>query len=949
MPPREQVPRSVAKFLVDGVERSYYSPRTREELARFFKLFFGFQLARKAVCAHHQAPLDAVWAAYQAVDPVVVWEASRGFGGKCIAADETVVLPATGERTTFGKLVGRPGVQLLSPAFSTPLPVPVQVSDNGVEPVHRVTLDSGITLDRTAHHTLLAAWSYHAPTDRPFRLDPTRPRFASMGRWTGRRLGWPVELGWWPVDELAIGNWVMVPNALPVKAVIPVVDTAERVADQLADWEQTEKLPAWLWRLDESVIGAATRALCARLDYGPPPRLSVRSVDQGHAVRALLHQYGVSGTVEAFGSGFTWRPYAFAIDRLAALLGVPGRALGARNHLWHRFTPASLTEEQAATYPWDANRISEVPDGYHWEEIVDLDRLPAVPTVCVSSPLTHLFCAPVVEHNTTALAGLAMLELLDGADVVVLGGSARQSKRVHEAEAAAWNHVIEHPDKNGTIQRFATPLRELLAGEPTSYYTRTKRGNSLLAITASSKSVRGPHPQRLRCDEVDEMDLAILDAALGQPLSARGIREQTVLASTHQYQDGTFSEALARAQENGWPVFRWCVPAETLVLGPRGEQAVRDLCPGDVIYAYDGDHFVQTRLGAVWSTGVKRTVVVQTTGGELECTADHRVLTDRGWVPAGRLRVGARVVTAALPSAGRGGEGEASQSGDSLRPRYASVVAVTAGRDVEVWDVSVPVYHNFVANGFVVHNCYRESLVGNGGWLPASDVERKRVTIAAYMWQVEYELQAPEPGTRLFSGEVLETLFARRFGVYEEQLGRYYELDKPQAQAKYATGADWAQDRDYTVIVTLRIDVSPVRLVAYERLQKLDWSFMAGRLDARVRRYPGVALHDGNGPGAVLKDYLEEPAVPYNPQGRARTRFYGDYLLAVEHGRVIAPSLSVLEAEHRALTSEMLFGGGHPPDTVVAMAMAWSACQGTYLEEPARQARPGRVLPVRAF
>jgi hypothetical protein len=38
---------------------------------------------------------------------------------------------------------------------------------------------------------------------------------------------------------------------------------------------------------------------------------------------------------------------------------------------------------------------------------------------------------------------------------------------------------------------------------------------------ASQASVRGPHPHRLRLDEVDEMALDIFDAAMGQTLEGR--------------------------------------------------------------------------------------------------------------------------------------------------------------------------------------------------------------------------------------------------------------------------------------------------------------------------------------------------------------------------------------------------------------------------------------------
>jgi len=130
-----------------------------------------------------------------------------------------------------------------------------------------------------------------------------------------------------------------------------------------------------------------------------------------------------------------------------------------------------------------------------------------------------------------------------GADVTILGGSGEQSRRVLEHMRRFWDYE-------------AAP-RYLLMGD-VQREMRFVGGNKVQALMASQTSVRGPHPQRLRLDEADEMRLDILDAALGQPMSARGISSQVVISSTHQYPDGTMSEVLRRAAEQGWPVYEWC-------------------------------------------------------------------------------------------------------------------------------------------------------------------------------------------------------------------------------------------------------------------------------------------------------------------------------------------------------------------------------------------------------
>lgn len=122
-----------------------------------------------------------------------------------------------------------------------------------------------------------------------------------------------------------------------------------------------------------------------------------------------------------------------------------------------------------------------------------------------------------------------------GAEVSLLGGSGEQSARVLE-------YLQKWSSAEDNVQR----------------RTRYNSGGLVTALMASSKSARGPHPQRMRLDEVDEMELAILDAAMGQPMSARGIAKQTVMSSTHHYPDATFTEVKRRAAEKGWPVQEWC-------------------------------------------------------------------------------------------------------------------------------------------------------------------------------------------------------------------------------------------------------------------------------------------------------------------------------------------------------------------------------------------------------
>lgn len=160
------------------------------------------------------------------------------------------------------------------------------------------------------------------------------------------------------------------------------------------------------------------------------------------------------------------------------------------------------------------------------------------------SPVTIWLASRGLGGKSRTLAALTQTEAtVLGADSTLLGGSLAQSQNVAEAMHEYWDAPLAPTWM--IVKDTATEL---------SLSNRAK----VRPLTASQKTVRGPHPQRLRCDEIDEMDQPILDAALGQPLPKNGVRAQTVLSSTHQYPDGTMTEMLKRAEEREWPIHRWC-------------------------------------------------------------------------------------------------------------------------------------------------------------------------------------------------------------------------------------------------------------------------------------------------------------------------------------------------------------------------------------------------------
>lgn len=431
-----------------------------------------------------------------------------------------------------------------------------------------------------------------------------------------------------------------------------------------------------------------------------------------------------------------------------------------------------------------------------------------------SSPFEALAQAYFAEHpvslwkasrgfggKSTLMGTLCTIEAATlGAQITVLGGSASQSQRVHEVTHERWFHE--------------TAPSGLLAGDPTRFQTRLKNGGWIIALMASQKSVRGPHPQRLRLDEVDEMDLELFEAAQGQPMDARGLKSQTVISSTHQYPDGTMTALIQRAHENGWPIHEWC-----------------------------------------WR----------------ECV------------------------------------------GTEEEP----------------------------------------------GWLSMEQVERKKVEVSQRMWEVEYDLQEPSFDGRAIESEFVDKAFPLDLGFYEGALDEYITIEEPEPGATYVTGADWAKEKDFTVIRTFRTDVDPWVEVAFLRTGRKPWPEMVADLDDVLHKYGGICVHDATGIGNVVDDlitYRKQSVKPTVLRGRERESVFTQYIAGIEQEGMISPRIKYVYDEHKYVTNKDLYGSGHPPDSFIAGALAWSIRRKTHRIN----VRPGNITresspwrsseePIRAY
>ena len=235
--------------------------------------------------------------------------------------------------------------------------------------------------------------------------------------------------------------------------------------------------------------------------------------------------------------------------------------------------------------------------------------------------------------------------------------------------------------------------------------------------------------------------------------------------------------------------------------------------------------------------------------------------------------------------------------------------------------------------------CYRETLAPHG-WLTADQVVRKQAELSRTMWAVEYELQEPSAEGRAIDPPAVERMFDATLGTHipagdlahtwRGQPGPPAERAWPDpAGAWYCIGVDWAQKRHDTVAVVVRCDTTPLQVVAVSRIQRRPWPEMTERVGALLDEFPGPAVHDATGAGSAIWEF---PALAPHDQlqgvtmvGRDRVDLFRNYIAAIERHEIVCPRIDVFYTEHLYCGEDDLFGSGHPPDTVVAMALAYHA------------------------
>ena len=137
-----------------------------------------------------------------------------------------------------------------------------------------------------------------------------------------------------------------------------------------------------------------------------------------------------------------------------------------------------------------------------------------------------------------------------------------------------------------------------------------------------------------------------------------------------------------------------------------------------------------------------------------------------------------------------------------------------------------------------------------------------------------------------------------------------FRYEPSESAGWYAAGAEWAKDKDRTVIVVFRTDDPSRRCVYLRRLNRKPWPEMIAMFNDVLNRNQAVSAHDGTGIGNVVNDLIDERAHKFVMTGRARTQLLVEYITAVERGVYLLPANTPAFADHKGTTVEEVYAPG---------------------------------------
>lgn len=355
-------------------------------------------------------------------------------------------------------------------------------------------------------------------------------------------------------------------------------------------------------------------------------------------------------------------------------------------------SPESLTDNAAtfttstSKYPISQIYMKEV-DGLNYVKL-DLLRLDTIELI----------------NDTCKLAGIPRLtpDNVDINDVAVWNSMRDDSTGIFQWESDTGADYIKKLLSDENIKKFQA------VDEHVDRMTLLTIGNS--AIRPAGASYRDD----LANGVVRKSGSQAIDDFL-KPTFGYLVFQCQIIEFLHQYCGFTMGEA---------DIVRRCVDEYTeILMGDGTRKKIRNILPGEMVLSYCGEMgapLVPRRVNKVYDNGIQIAYFIRTDSQkELLATAEHKILTARGWIRCGDLTISDRIV--------------ARDESGPLRLECVTDIGYASGLS-HVYDLEVEETHNYIADGMVVHNCFAKKLgtenhipvIKNGGYMIGLDGEPKK-------------------------------------------------------------------------------------------------------------------------------------------------------------------------------------------------------------------------------
>lgn len=150
---------------------------------------------------------------------------------------------------------------------------------------------------------------------------------------------------------------------------------------------------------------------------------------------------------------------------------------------------------------------------------------------------------------------------------------------------------------------------------------------------------------------------------------------------------------------------------------------------------------------------------------------------------------------------------------------------------------------------------------------------------------------------------------------------------------RFVAGLDWAQVKDYTVMMV--VDTETRTVVDYDRFKGVDWALQRGRVRAMVDRWRiGAIWAENNSVGSPNVEALQREGMKvyaFETTAASKPMLIESLVLAFDRGEITVLNDPIIKAELMAYERKVSSTGrsqysapdGLHDDTVMALALAW--------------------------